>query len=119
MAVHDGLKYAPGVPVRWHNRDHIVLDLANLGQAVVRDAATGETNLAPIGELVPAAVEQTFVRQDLMLVEDEDWREAWTRYEMILPLLEAGSSRSAEAVRAVAEAAGRNPATIYRWIQRY
>ncbi|XZG70526.1 Mu transposase C-terminal domain-containing protein [Chitinibacteraceae bacterium HSL-7] len=112
-------RLVPGVTVQWRNGSHVILDLANLKQAVVRDMATGETLLAPVSELEPTEPNQAFARQDLMLVDDADWKEAWARYELIVPLLEAGTTKRAELIRQVAEAANRNVATIYRWLQRY
>ncbi|TCS72151.1 putative transposase [Sulfuritortus calidifontis] len=119
MANHDRL--IPGQTVAWQGRSWIVLDLPAIDRAVLRDTADGRTESAPTVEIRPvaAAAEQT-ARQDLMLIPDEDWNEAWRRYQVIQPLVEKGPyRRTARDAEAVAKQAGKNVATVYRWLSRY
>lgn len=120
--MHTVARIIPGQAVLWQGRTHVVLDVSGLDRAVVRDLASGHTESAPTAQLTPDLVmpEQP-PRQDLMLIPDEDWKEAWRRYELIRPLLELGVQRlrSEQDVRAVAQAVGKDPVTIYRWMSRY
>lgn len=111
----------PGQAVTWQERTWIVLDLPAIDRAVLRDVETGRTESAPTVEIRSnAVVSGRPPRQDLMLVPDEDWNEAWRRLEIIRPLVEKGRfGRTMSDVHAVARQAGRNPATIYRWLERY
>lgn len=108
--------------MHWRGRAQVVLDIPSLDRVVVRDVESGVTDTAPIVELSPPpSPTNTSVRQDLMLIPEADWTEAWRRYELIRPLLEMASTRvrMESDVAAVAAQAGRSPATIYRWVSRY
>lgn len=113
------LRIVPGQTVIWRGRKHVVLNLSDLHNAVVRDASNGKTDSAPTAELQPDAT-QTKNRQDLMQIPDEDWAEAWRRFEIIKPLLDTGPyRRSTQDVRRIAKVAKKDPVTIYRWLARY
>jgi putative transposase len=49
---------------------------------------------------------------------DHEWQQAHERFEIIRPLLDDPDCTRAK-VRTQAEAAGRHPATLYRWLEQY
>ncbi|MGO9601982.1 MAG: Mu transposase C-terminal domain-containing protein [Candidatus Binataceae bacterium] len=114
-------RIVPGQTVSRRGHLYIVLDLPDLNRAVVRDVKTGDTDSVPAAELQPAsAIEPKASRQDLMMISDSDWREAWRRYQLISPLLDfKKNARNRSAVLKVVREAKRNMATIYRWVSRY
>lgn len=119
MANHDRL--IPGQTVAWRDRTWIVLDLPAIDRAVLRDTESGKTESAPTVEIRPSlGAAGRPGRQDLMLIPDEDWNEAWNRFQIIQPLVEKGPYlRTANDVAAVAKETGKSAATIYRWLSRY
>ena len=113
-------RIVPGTSAIWNDRLGVILDLVGLDKAVLRDVESGETQLAPVSELRPSSSPIPPGRQDLMQVPDEDWNEAWSRYQLIRPLLEIGRyQRTMIDVQEVATSAGKNLTTIYRWLQKY
>lgn len=116
------LRIVPGQTVTWKGRKQVVLNLSDLNNVVIRDMGNGKTTSVPTVELqpdvVPASLSQN--RQDLMQIPDEDWAEAWRRFETIRPLLDrAPYHRSSQDVKEIAKKAKRDPVTIYRWLARY
>ncbi len=110
----------PGTSVKWNDRDYVILDLSGLDKAVIREIESGETVLAPVSELRASLSTIPLGRNDLMQIPDEDWNEAWNRYQLIRPLIEKGrQNRTTTDVQAIATSAGKNLTTVYRWLQRY
>jgi putative transposase len=111
----------PGQSVTWKERSWVVLDLPSIDRAVIRAIDSGATESAPTAQLQPQApLRSNVVRQDLMQIPDQDWHEAWRRFEVIKPLVEKDPSRrTASDVHAVAKRTGKSTATIYRWLARY
>src|SRR6202035_5520597 len=57
---------------------------------------------------------------DLVSIPAEAWKRAVTRFQVLKPLLEMDrAKRTFEKVQKVANALGRHPATIYRWMEAY
>ena len=96
-----------------------VLDLETV---LVTDAETAEVRRAKIRDLKPvASIPETLSEaeiDDLADIDSTDWQRACERFEMIQPLLEAPDCTRV-LVDARAEAVGRHPATLYRWLQQY
>lgn len=110
----------PGALVAWRDKSHVVLHLSGLDRAVVRCVESGDTQQVQTSELIPYGSAAQH-RQDLMVVPDQDWHEALRRYQMIEPLLAGGAHRRgrSEEVAQIAQEAGVNRATLYRWLARY
>lgn len=98
---------------------HQVVDLETV---LVTDAETGEMRRAKVRDLKPVEPIPEILSEaeadDLADIADADWQRACERFEMIRPLLEAPDCTRV-LVHAQAEAVGRHPATLYRWIQQY
>jgi hypothetical protein len=59
-------------------------------------------------------------RSDLVSVPEQNWQAAVKRFKLLKPLLNiSDAGRTLVQVQKVAQALGRHPATIYRWIEKY
>ena len=109
----------PGAPVVWKARQWILLDIPAIDRVLIRDPKTGQTELVPSAELeadLPAKERS----QALMTISNEDWTEAWSRFEAIRPLLDRGCrGRTREEIDEVAKTFGKDRATVYRWISKW
>jgi putative transposase len=94
----------------------------DLETVLVEDVETGQARQAKIQELQPEGLSpQTPVkaeRVELVEITDHEWQQAHERFEIIRPLLDDPDWTRAK-VRTRAEAAGRHPATLYRWLEQY
>jgi len=114
------LRLIPGSHVKWHEELYIIIDLIDLQKAVLKHIQNKGLLVAPLSELQQDQKDNYDIRGDLPLISDEDWQQAWERYQLIFPLLEKGTaSRTIEEVKKVAEQAGKNHVTIYRWLKNY
>lgn len=89
---------------------------------LVEDVKTGQARQAKIHELQPEGLSpQTPIkaeRVELVEITDHEWQQAHERFEIIRPFLDDPDCTRAK-VRTRAEAAGRHPATLYRWLEQY
>lgn len=109
----------PGSVILWNERKWILLDLPSVDSALVRDPKSGHVELAP-AEQIRADVPATPDLHGLMAIPEAEWDEAWRRFEAIRPLLNRGArQRTHEEVDAVAQAVGKDRATVYRWIKQW
>lgn len=114
------LRLIPGSHVKWQEESYIIIDLIDLQKAVLKHIQNKGLLVAPLSELKQDHENHHYSRVDLPLISDEDWHQAWQRYQLILPLLEKGSAnRTIDDVKKVAESASKNHVTIYRWIKNY
>jgi putative transposase len=105
--------------VVWQARQWILLDIPTIDRALIRDPKTGQTELAPSTEL-EADLPAKGSPQALMTISNEDWIEAWSRFEAIRPLLDRGRrGRTREEIDEVAKTFGKDRATVYRWISKW
>jgi len=109
----------PGTPVVWKNQTWILLDIPAIDRVLLRDPASGSTELAPAKELKSVQAGATG-SHGLVSISDTEWEEAWRRFDGIRPLLDRSArKRTREEIDEVAKNLGRDPATIYRWIARW
>lgn len=114
------LRLIPGSHVKWREESFIIIDLIDLQKAVLKHIQNKGLLVAPLSELKQDQEDRRYSRVDLPLISDEDWQQAWQRYQLILPLLENGTAnRTIDDVKKVAESAGKNHVTIYRWLKSY
>ncbi|MCL9677217.1 Mu transposase C-terminal domain-containing protein [Acinetobacter sp. ACZLY 512] len=114
------LRLIPGSHVNWKEESYIIIDLIDLQKAVLKHIHNKGLLVAPLSELKHGQDDQRYSRVNLPLISDEDWQQAWQRYQLILPLLEKGTAnRTIEDVKYVARKAGKNHVTIYRWLKNY
>lgn len=109
----------PGSPVKFKGKSYVILDIASLDAVIAKDIESGKSERLHVSQLEEDSPIKGPSRQDLLAIEDADWVEAHRRFEIIRPLLELGSSRTAAHVRSAASACGNHAATLYRWIKAY
>lgn len=109
----------PGTPVVWKDRTWILLDIPAIDRVLIRDPVTGHAELASPADLKSSQPAEAGAH-GLMTITDEDWNEAWSRFEAIRPLLNRGPrKRTRQEIEEVARSFGRDPATVYRWISKW
>lgn len=113
------LSLLPGSAVKFKGRAYVILDIAGLDAVIAKDIESGKSERLPVASLEPESANIGRARQDLLAIKDVDWVEAHRRFELIRPLLELAGRRTAAHVRSVANEAGSNTSTIYRWIANY
>lgn len=105
----------------------LITHLLDLEAVLAKDEETHETKRLLIKDLSALAngdgqgeeaEQKRPVDHELLLVPDEDWREAQRRFDIIRPLV-AAPRRTTEMVNEAARKAGVHPVTIYRWIDLY
>lgn len=122
------LSIIPGATVvDGQGRRCLITHLLDLETVLAKDEETHETRRLLIKDLsAPAngdgageeAETKPPVDQELLLVPDEDWREAQRRFAVIRPVV-AAPRRTSQMVAEAAREAGVHPVTIYRWVDLY
>lgn len=95
-----------------------ITEVLDFSTVVAKAVETGRTEVLRVGELT--AVESALAVTsdvDIDSIDEDEWRVAQKRYEAIRPLL--GIAQSRNAVEARAAEVKVNPATLYRWFNRY
>lgn len=95
-----------------------VLDFETLIGVDVDSGQSAALRIGDLRVLSRSVDESPAAMQDLADIADEDWRIAQERLAAIKPLVDAGRL-GRETVEARAKELNINPATLYRWIQRY
>lgn len=114
--------FLPGKIVRWKNQRMLVVDCQDMQTAVVQVPGRKKLYRAPVGELLPDAKEhgKAFNPPELTKIPQEAWRAAIDQLEALKPLLNMNpAERTLADVKLVADAQGKHPSTIYRWIDEY
>ena len=119
MAV--SLTLLPGSAIRWCERRYVVVDYVGLDAIIAREPGQRRLERIPVNEAKPAHAASTgWTPPDLVSVPEEQWREAVQKFELLKPLLEMEEAeRTLADVKKTADALGRHPVTVYRWIQNY
>lgn len=109
----------PGTPVIWGDKKWILLDIPDLDRVLVRNPETGQTELVSSTEIQLDKPKGSSVN-GLMQINDEEWGDAWRRFQVIRPLLgRSPRQRTKQEVLEVASALGKDATTIYRWITKW
>ena len=116
------LRIEPGAWVTLEGQRFCIRQVLDLETVLVGHAETGETRRAKIDNLqalesTPRTPTERAVTE-LAAIEDKDWHRIRERFAAIEPLLDDPDC-TRDKVRARAEAVGRHPATLYRWLQDY
>lgn len=112
-------RLTPGAPVIWKGRNWILLDIPAVDRVLIREQESGHMELASPSEL-QSVDKSSPGRHGLMKISEEDWNEAWTRFQAIRPLLDRGPrKRTRQEVNEVAKSFGKDTATVYRWITKW
>lgn len=112
-----------GATVSREGRDYEVLHIVDLNQVMARDPASGEKVILKLGTLEPPTrlgpPPEGPVGPDLENVPQEDWQAAEAKFKLIEPLMDGRRGRSRGDYKEVADKAGVDTATIYRWVSDY
>ena len=116
------LKFIPGITVQWHAKRFIVVDYADMDSIIARELGKRRLERIPVRDAAPDRIpgDRAAWTPDLVSVSEDDWQEAVKRFKLLRPLLEMDrAKRTFEKVQTIADAVGKHPATIYRWIEAY
>ena len=116
------LKFLPGSTIRWRATRFIVVDYADIDAIIAREVGKRKLERIPVRDAKPDRTpgDQKAWTPDLVSIPAEAWKRAVTRFQVLKPLLEMDrAKRTFEKVQKVANALGRHPATIYRWMEAY
>ncbi len=116
------LKFLPGSTIRWRATRFIVVDYADIDAIIARELGKCKLERIPVRDAKPDRTpgDQKAWTPDLVSIPAEAWKRAVTRFQVLKPLLEMDrAKRTFEKVQKVANALGRHPATIYRWMEAY
>src|ERR1035441_5588593 len=95
MAV--SLTLLPGSTIRWHDRRYSIVDYAGLDAIIAREPGKRRLERIPVKEARPDhSVNSTWTAPDLVLVPEEQWREAVRKFEALKPLLTMKNAERSE-----------------------
>ena len=118
----DELKIQVGELVSYQGKNFIIKQLTgSLKSVILEDLINSNLLTVDIKNLLPSIdlnkVEQTNKTKALELLDDEEWTIAQKRLAIIRPILV--NKGDGKLVSDIAEKNNLNPATIYRWIERF
>ena len=116
------LKFIPGSTIRWGAKRFVVVDYAGMDAIIAREVGKRKLERIPVRVADPDRTpgDRTAWTPDLVSIPEEAWEGAVKRFKSLKPLLEMDrTKRTFEKVQKVADAVGKHPATIYRWIEAY
>ena len=119
--VRDRVEVSAGSLVRRGDKVFRIAQVLDFESLIGVDVETGRSASLRIGDLrsVTRQGEGTLaVNQDIAEIADEDWRVAQRRLAAIKPLLDR-IQVGRDDVEARGKEVGVDPATLYRWLQRY
>lgn len=114
--------FLPGITVRWKGERMTVVDCQDLSTVILQKPGRKRLYRAPLNaiEVDAGATGEAFNPPELSRVPKEAWDVALEQLTAIQPLLDMSpAERTFAHVRAIAEAQGKHPSTIYRWIDEY
>ena len=113
------LDVSAGSKVSYKGHLCVVLKATSTETVLVRETASGITDMVPIKELVPYVDGEVVTKPapDLQLIKAEDWDLALKKAEAIRPLLDR--PRTFADVVACARQMEKSPYTIYDWIRAF
>jgi putative transposase len=112
--------FVPGTLIRWRKRCFVVVDCDGMDTIIAQEYGKGGFERIPISEALPGQGPRSTQRSDLISVPEAEWRAAVRQFELLKPLLKLSrAQRTLVRVQKVADALGKHPATIYRWIEKY
>lgn len=114
--------FLPGQSVRWKNQQMLIVDCQDMDTVIVQEPGKMRVQRAPVAELLPDVriVAEAFIPPDLIKISEKAWQHALGQLKALEPLLAMDpAKRTLADVKAVADAQGKHPATIYRWLDEY
>ncbi len=116
------LKFIPGSTIQWRAKRFIVVDYADMDSIIARDLGKRRLERIPVQDAAPDRNpgDRAAWTPDLVSVPEDDWQKAVKRFKILRPLLGMDrAKRTFERVQKIADAVGKHPATVYRWIEAY
>ena len=118
----DTLSLEPGSEVWSNGKRYVILNVPDFDWVLAKDVQTAQPVRLQIKDLTTPPVDEEKQKNngdiDLALVNDEDWKTAHFRMDIIRPVRNK-SERTTKKVEECARLAKVDKATIYRWIERY
>jgi putative transposase len=112
------VSYKPGTAVLVFGRPGKIDRLTGANEALVRFDDSNEPKLVALDKLQNPGKQERASPKPLEAVHDEDLQVAQKRFEVISPILAAGTDRG-EAIRHAIISSGQSRATIFRWLRAY
>lgn len=102
------------------SQPYVVTHLLDIETILAKSCITGQVQRLRIAELSSVTnTENKDIQSTALSVPDEDWNEAMRRFEIIIPLLAPGVSRTRLLVEERAKQFGLSASALYRWIAQY
>jgi hypothetical protein len=103
-------------------RRFVVVDYVGLDAVIAREVGKRKLERIPVRVANPDRTpgDRAAWTPDLVSIPEGAWEGAVKRFKSLKPLLEMDrTKRTLEKVQEVADAVGKHPATIYRWLEAY
>jgi putative transposase len=113
----------PGSLVGFEDECYVITNVIDFESVLTKNADTGEVRRLFIRELTQPPIKDACEikgnhRQDLEVLEDDDWKEANRRFAIIRPLVNK-PGRTTQMIKDIAKASGVHFTTFYRWLRKY
>ena len=118
MANNKTLTIAAGQQVIYRGQKHRISQVLSLAEVELLDEQTQQLCTADISELESVVAMADDFKPDLLVITDEAWAIAKSRYDIIKPLLDLPSRTRLQMEDAAAKH-GIYVTTLYRWIKDY
>jgi putative transposase len=116
------LKFTPGSSIRWRGKRYVVVDYAGMDSLIARELGKRRLERIAVRDAAPDRTpgDRTAWTADLVSIPEGAWQRAVKRFKVLKPLLEMDrAKRTLAKVQKCADALGKHPATIYRWMKAY
>jgi putative transposase len=103
-------------------RRFVVVDYVGLDAVIAREVGKRKLERIPVRVANPDRTpgDRAAWTPDLVSIPEGAWEGAVKRFKSLKPLLEMDrTKRTLEKVQEIADAVGKHPATIYRWLEAY
>lgn len=113
-----------GATINSNGRDYVIVALADINLVLAKEVGSGEKVLLKIGDLGPPRLVKELAQvpkaeRELLQIPDADWQVAEERRRYIDPLLNSSYQRVDAQADKIADEAGVDRATIYRWLAKF
>lgn len=113
-----------GATINSNGRDYVIVALADINLVLAKEVGSGEKVLLKIGDLGPPKLigelaQVPKAERELLQIPDADWQVAEERRRYIDPLLNSSYQRVDAQADKIANEAGVDRATIYRWLAKF
>lgn len=112
------LSLQPGTEVAFAGKCGHITHILDFESVLVKEAQSGKPERVRISDLQPVVAVTGAKQHDPQVVQDDDWRIAQERFEIIRPLLDPVGRKRAD-IEARAAETGKHANTLYKWIGLY